>query len=47
MPLALRVLITTVVLTPVMTYVVLPFVTARLRPWLEGQKGQQGRPPVA
>ena len=46
-PLALRVLITTVVLTPVMTYVVLPFVTARLRPWLEAQKGQQGRPPVA
>ncbi|GAB2571252.1 antibiotic biosynthesis monooxygenase [Microlunatus antarcticus] len=34
-PLAARVLITTVVLTPVMTYVVLPFVTARLRPWLE------------
>ncbi|SDU94336.1 hypothetical protein SAMN04488544_2345 [Microlunatus sagamiharensis] len=34
-PIALRVLITTVVLTPVMTYVVLPFVTARLRPWLE------------
>ncbi len=34
-PLALRVLITTVVLTPVMTYLVLPFVTARLQPWLE------------
>lgn len=34
-PLALRVLITTVVLTPVMTYLVLPFVTARLRPWFE------------
>jgi uncharacterized protein len=27
--------VTTVVLTPVMTYLVLPFVTARLRPWLE------------
>ena len=36
-PLAARVLITTVVLTPVMTYLVLPFVTARLRPWLERQ----------
>ena len=34
-PLALRVLITTVVLTPLMTYLVLPFVTARLRPWFE------------
>ncbi|HEY0238614.1 MAG TPA: antibiotic biosynthesis monooxygenase [Friedmanniella sp.] len=34
-PIVARVLITTVVLTPVMTYVVLPFVTARLRPWLE------------
>ncbi|SEQ56807.1 antibiotic biosynthesis monooxygenase [Microlunatus flavus] len=37
-PLALRVLITTVVLTPVMTYLVLPLVTARLRPWLERQR---------
>lgn len=36
-PLAARVLITTLVLTPVMTYLVLPFVTARLRPWLERQ----------
>jgi uncharacterized protein len=36
-PLVARVLITTVVLTPVMTYLVLPFVTARLRPWLERQ----------
>lgn len=34
-PLALRVLLTTLVLTPVMTYLVLPFVTARLRPWLD------------
>ena len=41
-PLVARVLITTVVLTPVMTYVVLPFVTARLRPWLEG--GPRGDP---
>ena len=38
-PLALRVLVTTVVLTPVMTYAVLPFVTARLRPWLERGAG--------
>ena len=43
-PLALRVLITTVVLTPVMTYAVLPFVTARLRPWLERQPGDRRRP---
>jgi antibiotic biosynthesis monooxygenase (ABM) superfamily enzyme len=42
-PLAARVLITTVVLTPVMTYLVLPLVTARLRPWLERQPRQ--RPP--
>lgn len=43
-PLALRVLITTVVLTPVMTYLVLPFVTARLRPWLERGPGSAPRP---
>ena len=36
-PLAARVLVTTVVLTPVMTYLVLPAITARLRPWLERQ----------
>jgi antibiotic biosynthesis monooxygenase (ABM) superfamily enzyme len=41
-PLALRVLITTVVLTPVMTYVVLPYVTARLRPWLERRPASEG-----
>lgn len=44
-PLAARVLITTVVLTPVMTYLVLPFVTARLRPWLDGPRAP-GRPPL-
>jgi antibiotic biosynthesis monooxygenase (ABM) superfamily enzyme len=36
-PLAVRVTITTTALTPVMTYLVLPVVTARLRPWLERQ----------
>lgn len=41
-PLALRVLITTVVLTPVMTYLVLPFVTARLRPWFERPRRRRG-----
>ncbi len=45
-PLALRVLLTTVVLTPVMTYVVLPFVTARLRPWLDGPRDGRGIPRV-
>ena len=43
-PLALRVLITTVVLTPVMTYLVLPAITARLRPWLEGRPRSDPRP---
>jgi uncharacterized protein len=43
-PLAARVLITTVVLTPVMTYLVLPFVTARLRPWLERQPPERRSP---
>jgi antibiotic biosynthesis monooxygenase (ABM) superfamily enzyme len=31
---ALRVLLSTVVMTPVMTYVALPFMTARLAWWL-------------
>jgi antibiotic biosynthesis monooxygenase (ABM) superfamily enzyme len=43
-PLVARVLITTVVLTPVMTYVVLPFVTARLRPWLDKPRAAAGPP---
>jgi antibiotic biosynthesis monooxygenase (ABM) superfamily enzyme len=43
-PLALRVLITTLVLTPVMTYLVLPFVTVRLRPWLERPSGRPAPP---
>jgi antibiotic biosynthesis monooxygenase (ABM) superfamily enzyme len=34
LPPALRVLLTTLALTPLMTYLVLPFVTARLRHWL-------------
>ncbi len=34
LPLPLRLLITTVVVTPIMTYLVLPFVTARLAGWL-------------
>ncbi|MGC5172320.1 antibiotic biosynthesis monooxygenase [Microbacterium sp. DT81.1] len=35
LPLVVRVLSTTILLTPVMTYVVLPWVTRRLRPWLQ------------
>lgn len=34
-PLPLRVLITAVVLTPLMTYVALPWITRRLQPWLQ------------
>ncbi|KRA25066.1 antibiotic biosynthesis monooxygenase [Microbacterium sp. Root61] len=34
-PLVLRVLLTTVLLTPIMTYFVLPWVTRLLRPWLQ------------
>jgi uncharacterized protein len=34
-PLVVRVLLTTVLLTPVMTYLVLPWVTRLLRPWLQ------------
>lgn len=37
LPLVLRVLLATLLLTPVMTYLVLPWVTRALRPWL--QKG--------
>lgn len=33
-PLALKVLVTTLVLTPIMTYWVLPWITRMLRPWL-------------
>ena len=35
LPLVLRVLLTTLLLTPVMTYLVLPWVTRLLRPWLQ------------
>jgi antibiotic biosynthesis monooxygenase (ABM) superfamily enzyme len=38
-PLALRVLATTLVLTPIMTYWVLPWLTRLLRPWLERERG--------
>lgn len=34
-PLVLRVLLATVLLTPLMTYLVLPWVTRMLRPWLQ------------
>lgn len=34
-PLILRVLLSTVLLTPIMTYYVLPWVTRMLRPWLQ------------
>jgi antibiotic biosynthesis monooxygenase (ABM) superfamily enzyme len=37
-PLVARVLFTTVLLTPVMTYAVLPWVTRMLRPWLQAQR---------
>ena len=37
LPLALRVLLATLLLTPVMTYLVLPWVTRMLRPWLQRQ----------
>jgi antibiotic biosynthesis monooxygenase (ABM) superfamily enzyme len=36
-PLVLRVLLATLLLTPVMTYLVLPWVTRMLRPWLQRQ----------
>ncbi len=47
--LPLRVLALTLVLIPVMTYVVLPFVTARLAWWLNGQPARRSlapRPPT-
>lgn len=48
-PLVPRVLVLTLLLTPVMTYLVLPFVTRRLQWWLEGRpapwrrSGRSGR----
>jgi hypothetical protein len=33
-PLPLRVLVTVLLVTPVMTYLAMPFVTRALRPWL-------------
>ncbi|SDS04604.1 antibiotic biosynthesis monooxygenase [Microterricola viridarii] len=38
LPLALRALITTLCLTPIMTYLMLPAVTRLLRPWLEPRR---------
>jgi antibiotic biosynthesis monooxygenase (ABM) superfamily enzyme len=39
-----RVLITTVVLTPIMTFWVLPFVTKLIRPWLLAPPRQRRQP---
>lgn len=44
-PLVLRVLVLTAVLIPVMTYLVLPFVTGRLQWWLEGRRAPWRRRP--
>jgi antibiotic biosynthesis monooxygenase (ABM) superfamily enzyme len=38
LPVVLRVLVTTLALTPVMTYVLLPWITARLDWWLQGRR---------
>ncbi|UQX90095.1 hypothetical protein M6D93_08855 [Jatrophihabitans telluris] len=35
---ALRVLVTTLILTPIMTYLLLPWITARLEWWLQGRR---------
>ncbi|GAA1856407.1 antibiotic biosynthesis monooxygenase [Microbacterium koreense] len=37
-PLVGRILLTTVLLTPLMTYAILPFVTRMLRPWLQRRR---------
>ena len=34
-PTVLRILLTTFVMAPTMTYLVMPFITRRLRPWLQ------------
>lgn len=44
LPLPVRLLVTTVVVTPIMTYLVLPFVTARLAPWLHAPPRRPHRP---
>jgi antibiotic biosynthesis monooxygenase (ABM) superfamily enzyme len=45
LPVVARVALTTLVLTPVMTYLVLPWVTARLDWWLHGRSWRdRGRP---
>jgi len=42
-PLPLRVLLTVVTVTPVMTYLALPAITRALRPWLNAQKPPRRR----
>lgn len=42
-PLALRVLVTVVLVTPVMTYLAMPIVTRALRPWLEATRRSRRR----
>jgi antibiotic biosynthesis monooxygenase (ABM) superfamily enzyme len=51
LPVLPRVLLTTVVMTPVMTYLVLPQLTRRLEWWLQGRpvpwrRSRMCRPPV-
>jgi hypothetical protein len=46
-PVVLRVLVTTVALTPLMTYVLLPWTTRRLEWWLQGRRWRDRRRPVA
>ena len=42
-PLVLRVLVSTLLLTPLMTYLVLPQVTRLLQPWLRGRRARTRR----
>ena len=45
-PLVLRVLVTTIALTPLMTYVLLPWTTRRLEWWLQGRRWRDRRRPA-
>lgn len=45
LPVVLRVLVTTVLLTPVMTYLVLPWITRRLQWWLQGRRFRERHRP--
>jgi antibiotic biosynthesis monooxygenase (ABM) superfamily enzyme len=45
LPIVARVALTTLLLTPVMTYLVLPWVTARLGWWLHGRSWRDRRQP--